>query len=92
MRTTVPMARCPRYARCSAPLCPLDPDIHHRVWVRGDPLCSLGWEQVEAMAPELSREKIIREVLDLGSVVPPGWRRDRHRERQKSITQMTLVV
>jgi len=35
------MEKCPYFLRCSAPLCPLDPDIEKRAYVKGDPTCHL---------------------------------------------------
>ena len=35
------VAKCPKYPRCSAPLCPLDPDIDKRFYIEGDPACRL---------------------------------------------------
>ena len=33
------MRACRRFARCSAPLCPLDPGMEYRVWYAGEPVC-----------------------------------------------------
>jgi len=30
---------CPRYNECSAPLCPLDPDLSKCVWFVGEAIC-----------------------------------------------------
>lgn len=73
----VPMERCPRYQRCSAPLCPLDPDLPRRVALKGDPVCSLTWPQVEALAPGISYAATVKTILDRGGVVPSAWRRTR---------------
>jgi hypothetical protein len=35
------MKGCPKYYRCSAPICPLDPDFKKRVYVNGEPGCTL---------------------------------------------------
>ena len=32
---------CPRYDRCSAPVCPLDPDWRLRSHLKGEPVCGL---------------------------------------------------
>lgn len=43
------MDRCRHFERCSAPLCPVDERIRHRVWYAGEPVCKnplhtrLGW-------------------------------------------------
>ena len=42
------MERCPRYIRCSAPICPLDKDKDKRSGpFRGEPVCRLGKELLE---------------------------------------------
>ncbi len=38
--------KCPKYPRCSAPLCPLDPDMDKRFYVEGDPICRLPLEEL----------------------------------------------
>ena len=30
---------CRYFRSCSAPLCPLDPEIHKRSWIAGEPIC-----------------------------------------------------
>jgi len=30
---------CPRFERCSAPICPIDPEWQKRVYKKGDPVC-----------------------------------------------------
>jgi hypothetical protein len=34
-----PMKACPRYDKCSAPICPLDPDWRLRSHLPGEPVC-----------------------------------------------------
>ena len=34
-------ALCPRYDRCSAPVCPLDPEWRLRSHLKGEPVCGL---------------------------------------------------
>jgi 5-methylcytosine-specific restriction endonuclease McrA len=41
-KMTEPMKLCPRYERCNAPLCPLDPDQELRTYLPGEPKCTLG--------------------------------------------------
>ena len=38
--------KCSKYQRCSAPLCPLDPDMDKRFYIKGDPICSLPLEEL----------------------------------------------
>ena len=34
------MAQCPRFDRCSAPICPLDKDWRDRTHLKGEPVCA----------------------------------------------------
>ena len=36
---TPTMKECPRFDKCNAPICPLDPDVLDRAHVKGDPVC-----------------------------------------------------
>ena len=36
---TQAMKECPRFDRCNAPICPLDPDVFERVHIKGYPVC-----------------------------------------------------
>lgn len=35
------MENCHRFNGCSVPICPLDPDMARRVYVRGEPKCRM---------------------------------------------------
>ena len=37
----VRLSLCPRYERCSAPICPLDPEWEQRTHIKGEPVCGL---------------------------------------------------
>jgi len=37
--STETMSMCPKFDRCSAPICPLDPDWRLRVYRKGEPIC-----------------------------------------------------
>lgn len=41
MRENIEMNKCPKFNRCSAPICPLDIDYKKRVFVEGDLECTL---------------------------------------------------
>lgn len=60
------MQTCPRWDRCSANVCPLDPDWRHRSHADGESVCSLAQEVVKPgagarLAPYV-REEVIAEV------------------------------
>ena len=40
------VAKCPKYPICSAPICPLDPDMDKRFYIEGDPICRLPVEEL----------------------------------------------
>lgn len=33
------MNDCPKFIACSSPLCPLDPDLGQRTYLKGEPIC-----------------------------------------------------
>jgi len=35
------MKRCVRFERCNAPLCPLDPNVQKRTYIKGEAVCRL---------------------------------------------------
>ena len=39
--------RCPRFRKCDAPLCPLDPKLNVRVYLLGEPTCQLPHKQLK---------------------------------------------
>lgn len=41
MNNNIEMKKCPKFYRCSAPLCPLDLDYKKRVVIKGDLECTL---------------------------------------------------
>jgi hypothetical protein len=41
------MTSCPKFLRCNAPICPLDPDWQLRKHLPGDPVCGLAQEVVK---------------------------------------------
>jgi hypothetical protein len=80
---------CPKWERCNAPLCPLDPDLFKRVMQDGDPVCHYLLEAVKADAEANFRRRGRTELFDAVSVqVKPlsaRWGRIRHAlERAKT--------
>jgi hypothetical protein len=59
-----PMAACPRFERCNAPLCPLDPDWRSRSMVQGEAVCGLLLEGVKAGGEARLRGATTREVAE----------------------------
>lgn len=46
------MKECTKFHTCSAPLCPLDPDVFKRAYLRDEPVCFYIREFVKAGAKE----------------------------------------
>ena len=43
---------CPKFENCSAPLCPLDAGLEHRVYCKGEAVCKYALEYVAGGVPE----------------------------------------
>jgi len=56
--TDDPMSRCPRFNRCSAPLCPLDPNREDRSHLRGEPVCGYLREIVKPDGASLVQQSV----------------------------------
>ncbi len=50
MTTSMKMCDCPRFDKCAAPICPLDPDWRARVYRKGEPICFYLREFVKSSA------------------------------------------
>jgi hypothetical protein len=60
-----PMTRCPRFERCSAPLCPLDPQRPRRSHLRGEAVCAHLRELVKAGGPDRVRHAVAQDLFEL---------------------------
>ncbi len=68
------MKKCPRFQRCSVPLCPLDPEVEKRVYWEGEPTCKLDFERLTTIADYGFKEqyrKFIKVSLDKGARFKP---------------------
>lgn len=66
--------KCPRFQRCSVPLCPLDREVEKRVYLEGDPTCRLDFERLTAIADDGFKEqhrRFIRVSLNKGARFKP---------------------
>jgi len=50
------MKDCPKFDRCSAPICPLDPDVFRRVYLPGEAICFYLAESVKPGAEARFRQ------------------------------------
>lgn len=70
---------CPRWDRCSAPICPLDPDRERRVLLHDDPTCFYLLESVKAdakvnfMAP--GWERLYQVMVEAAPAISARWGR-----------------
>ena len=68
------MQQCPRFHRCSAPLCPLDKDVSERVYLEGEPICKAKPEILrQILGEELEQryKQFIRVSLQKGAKFTP---------------------
>ena len=68
------MKKCSRFQRCSAPLCPLDPESEKRVYLEKEPTCRLDLERLRVIADDGFKEqyqRFIRVSLDKGARFKP---------------------
>ena len=55
---------CPRYERCSAPICPMDPDWQRRTHLKGEAVCGLLLELSKTNGEATLRGVLRAEVAD----------------------------
>lgn len=55
---------CPRYERCSAPICPMDRDWRRRTHLKGEPACGLLLELAKSSGEATLRGVLRAEVAD----------------------------
>lgn len=80
---------CPKWDKCNAPLCPLDPDLFKRVMRNDEPVCYYLTEAVKADAEAVFRRRGRGELFEVISKLIPAmssrWGRIRHAlERAKT--------
>jgi hypothetical protein len=80
---------CPKWENCSAPICPLDPDVLKRVMINDDPVCFYLSEAVkpaaEAVFKRRGREELFVVVSKHVQPLSARWGRIRHAlERAKT--------
>jgi len=58
------MTACPRYDKCSAPICPLDPDWRVRTHLPEDRVCRWLTELAKSGGETLLRQRLARTMVD----------------------------
>lgn len=65
------ISNCPHWQKCSAPICPLDSDIHDRRHLRGEPICFYLREYVKTSGKARIRGRLTTEYAEaIGRVYP----------------------
>ena len=62
-------ADCPRYDRCNAPICPIDPRCLHAQHLQGEPIC-LWLRELSKQSGEATLRSVLRE--DIAATVARG--------------------
>lgn len=68
------MEKCPKFIKCSAPLCPLDKRIEERIYLKGEPLCKMKPEDLAVIIGdsfENCYKKYIKICLSRGARFSP---------------------
>jgi hypothetical protein len=65
---------CPRYQRCGAPVCPLDPDWRHRKHLDGESVCGLLLELAKDGGEATLRTCLPEEVAVVAITLAPAIR------------------
>ena len=89
MSTVIAPSACPKWERCNAPLCPLDPGVFTRMMLNDEPVCFYLTEAVKVDAEAIFRGRGREELFAVVSTLiqPMSSRRGRIRlalERAKS--------
>jgi len=69
MNKDIEMKKCPKFYRCSAPICPLDIDYKKRVFIKGDLECTLPRNKRMLIGKNLPNKGLT--VKELGGL--KGW-------------------
>jgi len=65
------MIPCPRFERCNAPICPLDPNWQKARYLKGEPVCRWGLELAkEGGEAEISRTLVEQTAALIREVFP----------------------
>ena len=76
------MRKCPKFYRCSAPICPLDPDVELRVYITGDAKCTLDKKTRKLLGKNLPNRGLFPRELS----AIKGWKKvplEEHSRRVK---------
>ena len=77
----LPFEECPSFQRCSAPLCPLDPQVELRVYRPGEPTCRAERPTREAIAARYPG------VLPWRGLLPKERKRDAGKARWAALPE-----
>ena len=91
------MKECPHWERCSAPVCPLDPDWGNRRVLNDDPTCYYLLESVKANAEarfkRLGWDKFYQMMVSTAPALSSRWGRIKRRleDARKSGSRMGTI-
>ena len=90
------MCDCPKWDSCNAPLCPIDPDISKRVYLRGEAFCFYMHEYVKPDSYERfkvsHREEIYNAIAEVLKEVLFTYGYIKKRLERASSTPSRMVV
>ncbi len=83
------MKLCPKFIRCSAPICPLDIDQDDRTYVKGEPKCKLSKENRIKIAKDtdLLRKGMTKKEW----ATYKRWRNLQETEKSKNIARLRAI-
>jgi len=89
MSNSIQMHECPKWSRCSAPLCPLDPNWENTRFTRYDSICFYMLEAVKRGAEGRFGERGLGPLLaEISNAIPAFC--DRYGRIRRSLTRATL--
>ena len=62
--TTLRAIDCPKFDKCSVPICPLDCDFHERTHLKGEPICRYLHEYVKPGGKVVLRGSLPEAIVD----------------------------
>ena len=63
---------CPKFQHCNAPICPLDPDIMKRAYLRGEEICFFMHEYVKPGSYDRFKARHSEEIHEAIQTVLPS--------------------
>ena len=84
----IPRSHCPKFKKCSAPICPVDPDWHTRVHLKSERVCFYLREAVKAGVAQNLRGALPDKLVEAIAGGPPKNHRQ-VRPHQKAASKVS---